>query len=209
MKINKFQVKALLIACVCHDIDHVGLTNNFLQLIRDDLALLYETSILENHHWQTTHMLLKDYDIFTNFTEQTTKLFYQEIHKAILATDLALYFESRVRLIRLYNSKTFSWVDHSHRDIIKSIMMNTCDLSGQCKPFLAARRITDCLYREFYRQGDMEKELGVCPLSVMDRDKELCIPEDQIRFLNVVVIPCVELLRAMLPNTRELNSGAL
>jgi cAMP and cAMP-inhibited cGMP 3',5'-cyclic phosphodiesterase 10 len=55
----------------------------------------------------------------------------------------------------------------------------------------------------------MEKELGVCPLSVMDRDKELCIPEDQIRFLNVVVIPCVELLRAMLPNTRELNSGAL
>jgi cAMP and cAMP-inhibited cGMP 3',5'-cyclic phosphodiesterase 10 len=146
-KFSKLEVKALLIACVCHDIDHVGLTNNFLQLIRDDLALLYETSILENHHWQTTHMLLKDYDIFTNFTEQTTKLFYQEIHKAILATDLALYFESRVRLIRLYNSKTFSWVDHSHRDIIKSIMMNTCDLSGQCKPFLAARRITDCLYR--------------------------------------------------------------
>ena len=51
--------------------------------------------------------------------------------------------------------------------------------------------------------------MGTCPLSVMDRDKEDQIPDDQIRFMNVVVIPCVDTLRIILPNTRDLYLGAL
>lgn len=46
--------------------------------------------------------------------------------------------------------------------------------------------------------------MGIIPLSMMDRDKAFLIPEDQSKFLTVVVIPCVELLAAILPTTLNL-----
>lgn len=38
--------------------NHPAFTNNFLQLTGNDLAVLYEESILENHHLELTHILL-------------------------------------------------------------------------------------------------------------------------------------------------------
>ncbi|XP_044258943.1 cAMP and cAMP-inhibited cGMP 3',5'-cyclic phosphodiesterase 10A-like [Tribolium madens] len=206
---SKLEVKALLIASLCHDIDHPGFTNNFLQIIKDDITILYEAPALENHHWEVTKMVLNDHDIFPKMTGQERELFHSEIQKAILATDLSTFFQTRVTLAKLYNSKMFNRHNPIHRMNMKAIIMNACDFSGMAKPFLAAKRVVDQLYREFYKQGDLEKELGQCPLSVMDREKENCIPEDQIRFLKVVVIPCVEIIRVILPNCRELYIGAL
>lgn len=139
-------MKALLVACMCHDLDHVGLTNAFLQLTKHDLACLYRYSTLENHHWQNTKRLLDDHEIFNNFTSDTKKLFYEEIHTAIIATDLAVYFETRADLAPLVFSGALNWKNPSHRIKIKSIMMNACDLSGSCKPYLSAKRVTDNLY---------------------------------------------------------------
>lgn len=57
---------------------------------------------------------------------------------------------------------------------------------------------------EFYKQGDREKGMGLVPLSMMDREKSHMIPEDQVQFLTVVVRPCTELLKLLLPNTEDL-----
>lgn len=50
----------------------------------------------------------------------------------------------------------------------------------------------------------MEKELGFTPLSMMDRDKLYNVPEDQVQLLTIVVMPCCELLKMILPNTEDL-----
>jgi cAMP and cAMP-inhibited cGMP 3',5'-cyclic phosphodiesterase 10 len=73
---------------------------------------------------------------------------------------------------------------------------------------LVSKRITDSLYAEFYRQGDLEKEMGLCPLSIMDREKSHSIPEDQVQFLTIVALPCLDLLRQLLPNTEVLYNDA-
>lgn len=57
---------------------------------------------------------------------------------------------------------------------------------------------------EFYNQGDIEKTMGLLPLSMMDREKQYMVPEDQVQFLTVVVKPCTELLKLLLANTEEL-----
>lgn len=62
---------------------------------------------------------------------------------------------------------------------------------------------------EFYHQGDKEKEMGLHPLSIMDREQTHTIVEDQIQFLQIVVIPCVDLLRLILPNTIDLHTQAM
>lgn len=66
--------------------------------------------------------------------------------------------------------------------------------------------ITGLLAGEFYDQGDREKKIGIIPLSMMDRDKENMIPDDQIQFISVIVLPATEILRALMPNTGDLNS---
>lgn len=140
-------MKGLIIASLCHDIDHYGLTNAFLQLVEDDIAQLYETSALENHHWTITKMLLDTHVIFTKLSEQGQELLYKEIQKYILATDLSVYFQRRAALLKLLNPKTFSWKNATHRLYIKSLMMTACDFSELSKPFLTAKRITDEVYR--------------------------------------------------------------
>ncbi|RZC35129.1 cAMP and cAMP-inhibited cGMP 3',5'-cyclic phosphodiesterase 10A [Asbolus verrucosus] len=206
---HAFNTKALIISALCHDLDHGGFTNNFLQLISDDLSELYEESFLENHHYRVTMTILNDCEIYSNLSENTFKLISKEIKEAILATDLALYFKFRAKLAQICNDNLFDWGNATHRSLVKSIMMTSCDLSGQCKPFHVAKRITDNLYREFYHQGDMEKQMGLHPLSIMDRDKTHTIPEDQVQFLNIVVIPCVDILRVVLPNTEDLYNEAV
>lgn len=42
----------------------------------------------------------------------------------------------------------------------------------------------------------------------MDREKTFLIPEDQVKFLNVVVIPCMDILRLLFPNTSDLYDSA-
>ncbi|CAH1373880.1 hypothetical protein MTP99_015245 [Tenebrio molitor] len=208
-KFSVIELKALIIAALCHDLDHGGFTNNFLQLINDDLAQLYDESFLENHHFRVTMTILNDCEIYSNLSENTYKIISKEIKEAILATDLALYFKFRAKLAQICNDSVFDWGNPTHRSFVKAIMMTSCDLSGQCKPFFVAKRITDNLYREFYHQGDMEKKMGLHPLSIMDREKQHTIPEDQVQFLTIVVIPCVDLLRVVLPNTDDLYNEAV
>lgn len=50
----------------------------------------------------------------------------------------------------------------------------------------------------------MEKDIGITPLSMMDREKKQIVPEDQFHFISVVVLPCADLLMKFLPNTEEL-----
>lgn len=137
------------------------------------------------------------------------KAIITEIRDAIIATDLSLYFKKRSKLYQLCMDNSFDWTDPEHRTLLKSVMMTTCDLAGQCKPFPIARKITDNVYREFYAEGDREKSMGLCPLSIMDREKQMAIPSDQIQFLTIVVLPCTLLLTKVLPNCSPLYREAM
>lgn len=68
-----------------------------------------------------------------------------------------------------------------------------------------------CIFilEEFYNQGDKEKAMGLTPLSLMDREKSAQIPEDQVNFLTIIVLPCTDLLKSFLPNCADLSAEAL
>ena len=44
------------------------------------------------------------------------------------------------------------------------------------------------VYREFFKQGDLEKAMGNRPVEMMDREKA-CIPSLQIQFIDDVALP--------------------
>ena len=44
------------------------------------------------------------------------------------------------------------------------------------------------VYKDFFKQGDLEKAMGNRPVEMMDRDKA-CIPALQIQFIDDVALP--------------------
>lgn len=139
-----------MIASLCHDLDHAGVTNNFLDSTKDDLAYLYQHSILENHHYYVTMLILDNYKILLHLSKEDYEILKKEIREAIIATDLLVYFTNKVEIEQICKRKAFCWENNEHRRYLKGIMMIAADLSGVCKPFLISKRITDNLYGSLY-----------------------------------------------------------
>lgn len=47
---NLLQLMGLMFAALCHDTDHRGFTNSFIQLSNNPLYQLYGDASMENHH---------------------------------------------------------------------------------------------------------------------------------------------------------------
>ena len=62
-------------------------------------------------------------------------------------------------MAQLLKTNAFNWDDLDQKLLFLGIVMTVCDVSGQCKPFYTAKKITEGLYREFYNQvGRFEKK---------------------------------------------------
>lgn len=77
---------------------------------------------------------------------------YKLIKFLILATDLVHYFRNRNQLNAILKSGSFDWNSSEHQLMFFGLIMTVCDVSGQCKPFYSAKKVTEGLYREFYCQ---------------------------------------------------------
>ncbi|XP_068617284.1 cAMP and cAMP-inhibited cGMP 3',5'-cyclic phosphodiesterase 10A-like [Battus philenor] len=198
------ETAALMLAGLCHDLDHPGYNNNFLKLCKHPLAQMYRTSQLENHHYYLAKKIIEDKKLLSKLEAAEREELMAEVKYDILCTDLAVYFVLRAQLAPLLTDRTFDWGDVLHRRLLKGILMTTSDLSGCCKPFGVAKAITESIYEEFYNQGDRERAMGYTPLSMMDRRRRINQPAEQIQFLSVVVLPCLMLLTNIFPNTCQL-----
>ncbi|XP_050678798.1 cAMP and cAMP-inhibited cGMP 3',5'-cyclic phosphodiesterase 10A-like isoform X2 [Leptidea sinapis] len=198
------ETAALMLGGICHDLDHPGFNNNFLIMSRHPLAQMYKTSTLEHHHFFLAKHIIEEKKLLALLSIDDRDRILQEMKYNILCTDLALYFQLRAQLSPLLADGTFEWTDNSHRKMLKGILMTTSDLSGCCKPFGVSKAIAECVYEEFYNQGDKEREMGYHPLSMMDRNRRLNQPAEQIQFLSVVIIPCLMMLQTLFPNTSPL-----
>ncbi|CAH0683311.1 unnamed protein product [Spodoptera exigua] len=201
------QTAALMLAGLCHDLDHPGYNNNFLTLCKHPLASMYRTSMLENHHYFLAKKIIEDKKILSRLPISDQQRILEEIKYNILCTDLAVYFQIRAQLTPLLAERVFDWTENSHRRMLKGILMTTSDLSGCCKPFGIAKAIAESVYEEFYAQGDRERAMGYTPLSMMDRRRSINQPAEQIQFLSVVVLPCLLMLQNVFPNTSPLTDN--
>lgn len=61
---------------------------------------------------------------------------------------------------------------------------------------------------ELYQQGDIEKQMGLCPLIRIDQENADLVAEDEIQYLDVVVKPCVAILSILFPNTAVMYEKA-
>ncbi|XP_060128786.1 cAMP and cAMP-inhibited cGMP 3',5'-cyclic phosphodiesterase 10A isoform X1 [Zootoca vivipara] len=198
--------RGLMVACLCHDLDHRGYSNSYLQKFDHPLAALYSTSTMEQHHFSQTVSILQldGHNIFSNLSSSEYEQVLEIIRKAIIATDLALYFGNRKYLEELHQSRSLNLKNQAHRDRVIGLMMTACDLCSVTKLWHVTRTTASDIYAEFWAEGDEMKKLGIQPIPMMDRDKKDEIPQGQIGFFNAVALPCYNTLSQILPTTLPL-----
>merc|ERR1719402_209772 len=91
--ISEVEAFALIIACLCHDLDHRGTNNNFQICSNSVLAALYssEGSVMERHHFAQSMCILntEGCNILENLSKEEYTQCLDMIRDMILATDLA------------------------------------------------------------------------------------------------------------------------
>ncbi|XP_014281898.1 cAMP and cAMP-inhibited cGMP 3',5'-cyclic phosphodiesterase 10A isoform X2 [Halyomorpha halys] len=197
--------KALIIAAICHDIDHPGTTNKFIEDTEHHLTLLYHDSFLENHHASICRMLVQSCGIFSELNSEKYGLVIKNINSAITATDLSLYFSARYKMMDILMNNSFSPKNKTHKELLTAMMLTACDLCGQCKTFRVTERLCRNLYKEFYAEAELLLQNGIQPICVMDKMYNSEVPKYQVQFNSEVCLPCYYILSIILENTKELH----
>ncbi|XP_062584403.1 dual 3',5'-cyclic-AMP and -GMP phosphodiesterase 11A-like isoform X3 [Saccostrea cucullata] len=165
---------ALVVASLCHDLDHRGTNNAFQQKTSSALAQLYGTkATLEHHHFNHAVMILNSegHNIFGNFNSEEYSEVIKLLKEAILATDLSRHIQVRNKFFAMVDSGMKNWDDRESRDILRSILMTTCDVAAITKPWEIQRKVADLVMTEFFDQGDKERnELKIQPQALSNLD---------------------------------------
>lgn len=85
----------MYIAAIIHDVDHPGVSNNFLIATLNPMTLLYnDKSVLENHHCSTAFTIVQrtECNFLQHLEESEFRKFRSLVVDMVLATDLAQHF---------------------------------------------------------------------------------------------------------------------
>ncbi|XP_055520237.1 cAMP-specific 3',5'-cyclic phosphodiesterase 4B isoform X2 [Leucoraja erinacea] len=191
---------AALFAAAIHDVDHPGVSNQFLINTNSELALMYnDESVLENHHLAVGFKLLQEEncDIFQNLPKRQRQNLRKMVIDMVLATDMSKHMTLLADLKTMVETKkvTSSGVllldNYTDRMQVMRNMVHCADLSNPTKPLELYRQWTDRILEEFFRQGDRERERGM-EISPMCDKHTASVEKSQVGFIDYIVHPLWE-----------------
>ena len=204
--LNALDIMALLIAAICHDIDHPGNSNNFEIASHSNLAILYsDDTVLERHHAATTIRLLDSCD-FLAFLPSVDKVYLRkQVTSAIFGTDMSKHFAFVDKL----NAQTlidppFDKCDTDSRQLLVKCVLHSADIGGQTQASSMARKWSIRCISEFDRQAKRELELGIEQTNYMSDllTNELKSMQLQGNFITSIVLPLWSALIECFPKLR-------
>ncbi|XP_054587747.1 3',5'-cyclic-AMP phosphodiesterase 4D isoform X4 [Nothobranchius furzeri] len=194
------EILAAIFASAIHDVDHPGVSNQFLINTNSELALMYnDSSVLENHHLAVGFKLLQEEncDIFQNLTKKQRQSLRKMVIDIVLATDMSKHMNLLADLKTMVETKkvTSSGVllldNYSDRIQVLQNMVHCADLSNPTKPLQLYRQWTDRIMEEFFSQGDRERERGM-EISPMCDKHNASVEKNQVGFIDYIVHPLWE-----------------
>nr|CAH8868122.1 unnamed protein product [Trichobilharzia regenti] len=219
---SDLEILAVLFASAIHDVDHPGVTNQFLVNTGHELALQYnDSSVLENHHLYMAFKILSEpeCDIFANLGVKKRQTLRRMVIELVLATDMSKHMSLLADLRTMVETKKVSGSgilnldNYADRVQILQNMIHCADLSNPAKPLRLYRKWTGRLIEEFFRQGDKERKLSLEISPMCDRES-VAIEKSQVSFIDFVchplwetwcdlVHPCAQLVLDTLEDNRD------
>ncbi|XP_053310861.1 high affinity cGMP-specific 3',5'-cyclic phosphodiesterase 9A-like [Spea bombifrons] len=196
-------IVGLIVASLCHDLDHPGLNNAYQVNAGTELAARYKNkSPLENHHWAVTQQILShpQSNIFCNTDPGDATHMQEEIKELILATDMINHGHV-LRCLQEIHGMDPS--DRKHVSVLKKGLIKFCDISNEVRPAEQAEIWADALLEEYFLQSDREKAEGLPVTPYMDRDT-VTKATAQSSFIDSLLLPLCEALGKILPQMNNL-----
>ncbi|XP_032583224.1 calcium/calmodulin-dependent 3',5'-cyclic nucleotide phosphodiesterase 1 isoform X7 [Drosophila sechellia] len=194
--LTDLEIFASLLAALLHDYEHTGTTNNFHVMSGSETALLYnDRAVLENHHASASFRLLREdeYNILSHLSREEFRELRGLVIEMVLGTDMTNHFQ-QMKAMRQLLTLQEATID---KQKVLSLVLHCCDISHPAKQWGVHHRWTMLLLEEFFRQGDLEKELGLPFSPLCDRNNTL-VAESQICFIDFIVEPSMGVMSDML-----------
>ncbi|CAF97600.1 unnamed protein product, partial [Tetraodon nigroviridis] len=131
------EILAAIFAAAIHDVDHPGVSNQFLINTNSELALMYnDESVLENHHLAVGFKLLQEdnCDIFQNLTKKQRQTLRRMVIDMVRAAR-ARAQGSRAR----FPSATLRWSPHQ---VLATDMSKHMSLLADLKTMVETKKVT-------------------------------------------------------------------
>lgn len=167
-----------LFAAAIHDVDHPGVTNQYLIDSGHELALMYnDESVLENHSLAVAFKLLQEDGC--NFIENLNKKQRQTLRRMtidmVLATDMSKHMSLLADLKTMVETKKVAGNgillldNYTERIQVLQNMLHCADLSNPTKPLDIYRQWVEKVMDEFHQQGDRERSQNLQISPMCDR----------------------------------------
>uniref|UniRef100_A0A5K3F0R1 Phosphodiesterase n=1 Tax=Mesocestoides corti TaxID=53468 RepID=A0A5K3F0R1_MESCO len=194
------ELAAVIIACAVHDVNHPGVTNQYLVNTNDALAILYnDSSVLENYHLAVAFNLLTfpGCDILVNLTRKQRLAFRRMVIDMVLSTDMSKHMslladlKTMVETKKVAGSGILNLDNYTDRMQILQNMVHCADLSNTAKPLELYTKWTHRLMDEFFLQGDRERAAGLDISPMCDRETAT-VENSQVSFIDFISHPLWE-----------------
>ena len=223
MKLDDLSKFAIVIGALGHDLKHPGQNNMFHITTRSKIAIRYnDKSVLENYHIANIFKIVKEdkFNIFKPFKPEEYRIMRRRIIEGILATDMKKHqkvigkIKNRAEVYNIKNGKNFNKMFNETdanklfdaQQEVLNMLIHSADISNPAKPGKISQQWTDKVYEEFFRQGDLEKKLGV-PVSLMCDRLTTNVNQAMIGFISFVVKPTIDILFNILPELPEYSQN--
>ncbi|XP_042234465.1 cAMP-specific 3',5'-cyclic phosphodiesterase 4C-like isoform X3 [Homarus americanus] len=197
---TSLEILAAIFAAAIHDVDHPGLTNQYLINSSSELALMYnDESVLENHHLAVAFKLLQndDCDIFANLLKKQRQTLRKMVIDMVLATDMSKHMslladlKTMVETKKVAGSGVLLLDNYTDRIQVLQNMVHCADLSNPTKPLELYKNWVSSIMEEFFQQGDRERDQGMDISPMCDRHSAT-IEKSQVGFIDYIVHPLWE-----------------
>ncbi|XP_076320072.1 uncharacterized protein LOC143230423 isoform X2 [Tachypleus tridentatus] len=204
-QLSPLEIMASLLGAVCHDIDHPGVSQPFLIATSNHLAALYKNfSVLENHHWRSAISCLRETELLSHLSREVRDDVECQIRSLILATDITRQQEFLSRFKRYIAENSLDLSKKEIRHFILQIGLKCADLCNPCRPWDISQQWSYQVCKEFYRQGDIERELSLPVTPMCDRTRT-SVARIQVDFFRYVVSPLFEIWNQFLNTSLSKN----
>ncbi|XP_071499528.1 dual specificity calcium/calmodulin-dependent 3',5'-cyclic nucleotide phosphodiesterase 1A-like [Diadema antillarum] len=184
--LTDLEILASLLAAIIHDFEHTGTTNAFHVNTRSDMAMFYnDRAVLENHHISSSFRLMRDDErnILANLSREEYTDLRNMVIDMVLATDMSFHFQQIKQM-----KSMISVTEALDKPKVMALALHCADISHPSKEWRFHYKWTTLLIREFFRQGDREREMGLPISPLCDRNSTL-LAESQIGFIDFIVDP--------------------
>ncbi|KAK9827004.1 hypothetical protein WJX74_003385 [Apatococcus lobatus] len=197
---------AFVVAAAVHDVGHKGLTNDFLIRSNHPYAITYnDVSPNESYHCATAFKLLLDHHNFlADMPPEGFFVFRQAVLALIMATDMSKHHN----ILSQLRSRDWAHLSGGDSIIVLQGALKCADLGHTFMPVEQHVAWSEKLQQELFFEGDLWKEHGWVPPSLMDRGSASDFASSQAGFFRYIVIPFIEALASAVPGVKALKEAA-